>query len=104
MHQKPEESIADYISHVREKATPCKFTPEELNDCLTEMVILLTPTEDFQKDLLTTDNTYIIAQTIEVGHEYEAVIASQTSLKSSHLHSQKPRCSQNLLLNWLLDM
>ena len=39
--------------------------------------------EDFRKDLLTKGNTYTIAQTIELGRQYEAVIASQTSLIST---------------------
>ena len=70
--------IPDYISRLRGKATPCKFIPEELNDRLIEMVILLTPMEDFRKDLLTKDKTYTTAQTIELRLQYEVVIPSQT--------------------------
>ena len=82
MRQREEESITDFISRLREKSTPCNFRNDELNDRLIEMVILSTPIDDLRKELLSKDENFTIKETIELGRQYEAIIASQTSLQS----------------------
>ncbi len=82
MRQQPSEAITDFISRLREKANNCSFTVEELNERLIEMTILSTPFEDFKKELLVKEKGYNIQTVIERGREYEAIAASQTSLRS----------------------
>lgn len=77
-----DETTQQYISRLREKATKCSFTPEELNERLIEMLILSTPHEDFRKELLTKPKGCSIHEVIERGREFEAIIASQASLKT----------------------
>ena len=88
MKQKSGENITDYIPRLREKAGKCEFTPAELDERLIEMVILSTPFEDFRKDLLKAPKAHPIATVITKGREYEAIQASQASLRSM-LHNIK---------------
>lgn len=80
--QKPDESLSQYLSRLREKATKCEFEPAELNERLIEMVILSTPYEDFRKELLTKPKGHEISIVLERGREYEAIAASTASLKT----------------------
>ncbi len=82
MRQKPEETISDYMSRMREKAAKCEFSTTELNERLIEMIILSTPFEDLRKDLLAKPKGFAIADVLAKGREYEALQASEASLKS----------------------
>ena len=77
-----DEPLQQYISKLREKATKCAFEPDELNERLIEMVILSTPHEEFRKELFTKPKGTKINEVLERGREYEAIIASQESLKT----------------------
>lgn len=88
IRQQPSETTQQYLSKLREKATKCAFEPAELNERLIEMIILSTPHEDFRKELLTKPKGYSITNVIERGREFEAILASQASLKS--MHEQPP--------------
>lgn len=80
--QKSTENITDFISRLREKASKCDFDLDELNQRLIEMTILSTPHVDFRKELLTKPKEHKIAQVIERGREYEAISASQFTIKN----------------------
>ena len=82
IRQQNEETTQQYLSRLREKASKCNFEPDELNERLIEMVILSTPHEDFRKELLIKPKGHQISEVLERGREYEAILASQTSLKS----------------------
>ena len=80
IRQSEGETTRDFIARLREKASKCEFETAELNERLIEMLILSTPHEDFRKDLLTKPKKFPIAEALEKGAEYEAIMASQTSL------------------------
>lgn len=84
LRQKSEENISEYVSRLREKAKKCEFESDELNERLIEMVILSTPFEDFKKELLVKGKGHPIKSVIERGREFEAIQASQLSLKSMY--------------------
>lgn len=67
---------------MREKASKCEFEADELNERLIEMVILSTPFDDFRKELLVKAKNHPVTDVLERGREYEAILASQSSLKS----------------------
>ena len=54
----------------------------QLNECLIEMVIISTPFEEICKELLRKPKRHSITDVLTRGREYEAIQASQASLKS----------------------
>ena len=87
MKQKPTENITDYVSRLRGKATKCDFENEELNEWLIEMVTLSTPHDAFRRDIFTKPKGTAITDILELGRQYEAIIASNASLQSMNLSS-----------------
>ena len=87
IRQKSDETINDFVSRLREKASKCEFGDDELNQRLIEMVILSTPYDDLRKELLGKAKEYTIARAIERGREFEAIAASQQSIK--HLYNKE---------------
>ena len=67
MRQKYDETITDFVSRLREKATKCKFENNELNERLIEIIIVSTPVEDLHKDLLSKPKGYLIKDILESG-------------------------------------
>lgn len=86
MKQKTDETISQFLSRLREKATKCEFEAAELNERLIEMVILNTRHEEFRKELLTKKKGHPVNEVLERGREYEAIAASTVSLKTLSLH------------------
>ncbi len=82
MTQGENESISDYVSRLREKASLCDFGADELTERILEKVIYCTPFEDLKKDLLAKPKGYSVANALTKGREYEALKASNTSLKN----------------------
>ena len=78
MQQQKSESINDFISRLRGKASRCPFTADDFNDRIIEAVIMSTPFEDFQKELLSKEKGYPI--TSVRGRQYEAIQTSQASI------------------------
>ena len=81
IRQNADENITDFVSRLREKAIKCDFEEDELNQRLLESLIISTPFEDFRKELLGKSKDYKIKAAIEKGREYEAILASQESIK-----------------------
>lgn len=90
IRQKSGETISDFVSRLREKATRCEFIAAELNERLIEMIILSTPIDDFRKELLTKPKAHPMTQVLEKGREFEAVIAAQTSLRGMSMSKPNP--------------
>ena len=88
MKQKPNESITEYVSRLRQKASKCEFLKcdhgDDLSEQLIEMVIMSMPFEDFWKEVLSKPKGHPITEILERGHQYEALLASETSLKTIH--------------------
>lgn len=95
MKQKTEETISQFLSRLREKATKCECETAELNERLIEMVILSTPHDEFRKELLTKVKGHPVSEVLERGREYEAIAASTVSLKSMSLHPTPTAQSTN---------
>jgi hypothetical protein len=72
------------VSRLREKGSKCEFDAEELSERIIEMIILSTPFDEFRKELLTKAKKHPITTVLERAAEYEAILASQTSLRSLH--------------------
>ena len=87
MKQKPTENITEYVSRLRGKATKCDFRNEELNERLIKMVTLSTPHDAFRRDIFTKPKGTAITDILELGRQYEAMIASNASLQSMNLSS-----------------
>ena len=87
LRQKPTENITEYVSRLRAKASQCDFSADELNERLIEMVTLSTPHEAFRKDILTKDKGTGMDEILQLGRQYEAIIASNVSLQSLNLSS-----------------
>ena len=85
MKQKTDETISQFLSRLRDKATKCEFGKAELNERLIEMVILSTPHDEFCKELLTKPKGHPVNEVLERGREYEAIAASTISLKKLSL-------------------
>ena len=76
------ENITDYVSRLHETAARCEFGKEELSEKLIESIIKITKFNDFWKDLLAKPKNQPINDTLEKGREYEALEASQASIKN----------------------
>ena len=50
----------------------CSLTEHEQQQRITELIIASTSIADFQKELLRTDNTLTLEETVSIGKTYEA--------------------------------
>ncbi|XP_067899164.1 uncharacterized protein [Heterodontus francisci] len=80
--QQPQESIDQFISRCSSKGEECDFSETELSDRIMELVIVLTPIEAFQKDLLWKRKGHSIDALLEVGRKYKAIVAGQQHLQA----------------------
>ena len=83
MLQKPGESITEYVM-------PKKLQGDELSERLIEMIIISTPFDEIRKELLAKPKGYGITTVLARGREYEALQASEISLKSMYQATASP--------------
>jgi hypothetical protein len=82
MYQDKQESLDAFVTRCRKCALDCDFEKKELENRIIEQIIVSTPIEAFQKDLLGKDKTLTLDAALEMGRKYEATVFSADKLKS----------------------
>lgn len=80
--QRTGESIDTFVNRCRLQAKKCKFTDEEQNSRILELLIASTPFEQFQKDLLCKDEKFTLPEAVQLGRAYEATAAHSQQLQN----------------------
>lgn len=76
-----DESIDEFVTRVRRHAKSCKFTENELQERIIELVIATTPYPEFQKELLGQEQGFTVNQLLELGRKHEVIQQSGEKLK-----------------------
>ena len=82
--QRDNECLDDFINRCKLQALRCKFSVNETNERLLELIIASTPISEYQKKLLEKDDKYALAEAIVLGRTYEATELHVKQLKDLH--------------------
>ena len=87
--QRTNESLDDFTLRARTLAQKCEFDETEMEERLLEIIIASTPIEDFQRDLLGRAKGYKLADALNEGRRYEAIIAGRQQIRQLKDMGQK---------------
>ena len=80
--QRSGELLDEFVTRCSDKAKECDFTADELSERILELVIVSTPFEALQKELLDQPKGYGTDEKLKAGRKYEAIATGRQSIRS----------------------
>jgi len=79
--QRCEESVDDFVTRARTQALKYEFEESELEERIIELMIVSTPIEEFQRELLGKAKGYKLTDALAEGRRFEAILSGRQEIQ-----------------------